>query len=43
MLEIVNEPLNWDKAVDSLRNTYYPNAYKVAKVLPFCILRCSYS
>ncbi|KAM6519491.1 hypothetical protein FALCPG4_013122 [Fusarium falciforme] len=31
MLEIVNEPLNWDKAVDSLRNTYYPNAYKAIR------------
>ncbi|EWZ34672.1 murein transglycosylase [Fusarium oxysporum Fo47] len=24
MLGLVNEPLNWDKAVDSLRKTYYP-------------------
>ncbi|KAL5597795.1 hypothetical protein FOBRF1_011588 [Fusarium oxysporum] len=26
MLGLVNEPLNWDKAVDSLRKTYYPKA-----------------
>jgi glucan endo-1,6-beta-glucosidase len=29
MLELVNEPLNWDNAVDSLRKTYYPKAYSV--------------
>ncbi|KAF4341403.1 murein transglycosylase [Fusarium beomiforme] len=27
ILELVNEPLNWDKAIDSLRKTYYPKAY----------------
>ncbi|KAF4990679.1 hypothetical protein FGRMN_8351 [Fusarium graminum] len=27
MLEILNEPLNWDNAVDSLRSSFYPKAY----------------
>ncbi|CAM1503015.1 Fc.00g077910.m01.CDS01 [Cosmosporella sp. VM-42] len=27
MLEVVNEPLAWDKAVPSMRSTYYKNAY----------------
>lgn len=29
MIELVNEPLNWDNAVDTLRSSYYPDAYKV--------------
>ncbi|KAF5234846.1 hypothetical protein FANTH_11940 [Fusarium anthophilum] len=31
MLELVNEPLNWDNAVDSLRKTYYPKAYSAIR------------
>ncbi|KAF4453424.1 murein transglycosylase [Fusarium austroafricanum] len=31
MLELVNEPLNWDKTVDSLRKTYYPKAYSAIR------------
>lgn len=29
MLEIVNEPLNGDEQKDSLRKSYYPDAFKV--------------
>lgn len=32
MLGLVNEPLNWDKAVDSLRKTYYPKACSVLTI-----------
>ncbi|KAF5013734.1 hypothetical protein FDECE_275 [Fusarium decemcellulare] len=31
MIELVNEPLNWDKAVDSLRQTFYPNAIQAIR------------
>ncbi|KAF5633055.1 murein transglycosylase [Fusarium sp. NRRL 52700] len=31
MLELVNEPLNWDNAVDSLRKTYYPKTYSAIR------------
>ncbi|KAF4965241.1 hypothetical protein FSARC_6960 [Fusarium sarcochroum] len=31
MLELVNEPQNWDNAVDSLRKTYYPNAFSAIR------------
>ncbi|KAF5610557.1 murein transglycosylase [Fusarium subglutinans] len=31
MLELVNEPLNWDNAVDTLRKTYYPKAYSAIR------------
>ncbi|KLO88267.1 SPR1-exo-1,3-beta-glucanase precursor [Fusarium fujikuroi] len=31
MLELVNEPLNWDNAVASLRKTYYPKAYSAIR------------
>ncbi|KAF5698981.1 murein transglycosylase [Fusarium globosum] len=31
MLELVNEPLNWDNAVNSLRKTYYPKAYSAIR------------
>lgn len=34
MLELVNEPLNWGNAVDSLRKTYYPKAYSVPDIPP---------
>lgn len=29
MLEVINEPLQWANAVDSLRSSYYVNAYNV--------------
>ncbi|KEY73006.1 hypothetical protein S7711_04670 [Stachybotrys chartarum IBT 7711] len=31
MLEVINEPLNWDNAVDSLRRTFYVNAYNAIR------------
>lgn len=30
MIEVINEPLTWDEAVDSLRSSYYVNAYNVS-------------
>ena len=33
MLEIVNEPLNWNSQVDSLRSSYYKNAVAVSPFL----------
>lgn len=29
MIEILNEPLNWDKSVNSMRKKYYVDAYNV--------------
>jgi hypothetical protein len=29
MIAVLNEPLNWNSAVDSLRTQFYPQAYKV--------------
>lgn len=31
MLEILNEPLNWDGAVESVRKTFYVNAYNAIR------------
>ena len=33
MIQVINEPLHWDNAVQSLRSSFYPNAYNV-RVLP---------
>lgn len=38
MLELVNEPQQWDNAVESMRKTYYPEAIKVGSSM---IQRCS--
>lgn len=29
MIQVINEPLHWDNAVQSLRSSFYPNAYNV--------------
>ena len=31
MLELINEPLSWDNAVESMRSEYYVNAYNVSR------------
>ncbi|KAF7554650.1 hypothetical protein G7046_g6759 [Stylonectria norvegica] len=33
MVELVNEPLAWDNKVDSLRKTFYPNAYNAIRAV----------
>ncbi|KAK7402806.1 hypothetical protein QQX98_011434 [Neonectria punicea] len=33
MIELVNEPLNWDNAVSTLRSSYYPKAYKAIRTV----------
>ncbi|KAH6984851.1 glycoside hydrolase superfamily [Ilyonectria sp. MPI-CAGE-AT-0026] len=33
MIELVNEPLSWDNAVDTLRSSYYPDAYKAIRTV----------
>jgi glucan endo-1,6-beta-glucosidase len=29
MIQVINEPLHWDSAVDSLRSSFYVDAYNV--------------
>ena len=35
MIELINEPLHWDEAVDSLRSQFYVDAYEVSRRVLF--------
>jgi glucan endo-1,6-beta-glucosidase len=39
MIQVINEPLHWDNAVQSLRSSFYPNAYNVSPQAMYSVVR----